>query len=574
MLAELYVLTGREAGKGITASPGVPTIFVGRAATNHIRVRDPQASRVHCRVDVTADGLVLHDNNSGNGTYVNGERVDGRRRLADHDEIQLGETRIRILIESPEERARWDRGGSPSEPSSLEESLSDASQVSSVGPLDEALRPPAPRDDDDDAAADEDDPADDRGEDRGAYAPDAEERAYAPDAEERAYAPDAEERADAPDAEERADAPDVEERAEAERDGSDGRADTEPELEPEPDDRPAAVGAWSTAAARAAQAAPAGEAAGKRRTLREVLPGYRIEVRLGGHSRAGVAVYRAQQLSLDRPVALKVLLARGPGREREVQRFVREAKAIARLPHPNIVPIHDVISRGTLRVLVMEFLAGGSLADVLEGGALTPGATLRVGEAVARALAYAHAHEVVHRNVKPSNVLYAPQMEAYKLGDFGLATGPGHARAGDTSFLDLPAEGLGFVPPELLQEQPDVDPRSDVYALGATLYACAAGRPPFDGRSGAEVAAKVLRDDPPPLPGVPRPLWNVIRRAMAKAPAARYPDGAAMLHELHACQAVQSGWGQPAHATPPATPPAAPPPAASPPASPPKRARS
>ena len=70
MLAELYVLTGRDAGKGITAAPGVPTIFVGRAATNHIRVRDPQASRVHCRVDVTAEGLILHDNNSGNGTVI------------------------------------------------------------------------------------------------------------------------------------------------------------------------------------------------------------------------------------------------------------------------------------------------------------------------------------------------------------------------------------------------------------------------------------------------------------------------------------------------------------------------
>ncbi|MCO5165322.1 MAG: serine/threonine protein kinase [Planctomycetes bacterium] len=261
-----------------------------------------------------------------------------------------------------------------------------------------------------------------------------------------------------------------------------------------------------------------------------------------------MAVYRAQQASLDRPVALKVLLARGPGRERDVERFVREAKAIARLPHPNIVTIHDVITRGTLRVIVMEYLGGGSLADLLEGGALTPDATLRVGEAVARALAYAHAHEVVHRNVKPSNVLYAPEMEAYKLGDFGLATGPGQARAGDTSFIDLPLEGLAFVPPELLEERPGADPRADVYALGATLYACAAGAPPFTGRTAVEVATRILRDDPPPLEGAAAPLWPLVRRAMAKVPADRHVDGAALLHEVRACQAMLARAGAPPRA--------------------------
>ncbi|MBX3467539.1 MAG: protein kinase [Planctomycetes bacterium] len=475
MLAELYVLTGREAGKGITASPGVPTIFVGRAATNHIRVRDPQASRVHFRVDVTADGLVLRDNNSGNGTFVNGERVEGSRELLDHDEIQLGGTRIRVLIEGPEERARWERGAT-SDAGALDDSLADGSQVSGDGgALDAAGRDPEPGEADDEATPDDDD-GDDDGEDDGDRAPD---------------------------------------------DGDPGEA-------PGGDDPPAP------------------EAAAPRRALREVLPGYRIEARLGGRSRAGVAVYRAQQASLDRPVALKVLLARGPGSQRDVERFVREAKAIARLPHPNIVTIHDVLTRGALRVIVMEYLAGGSLGDVLEGGPLGVDATLRVGEAVACALAYAHAHEVVHRNVKPSNVLFAPGAEAperggrdaYKLADFGLATGPGQARAGDTSFIDLPLEGLAFVPPELLEERPDADPRSDVYALGATLYACAAGAPPFTGRTAVEVATRVLRDDPAPLAQAAAPLWPLVRQAMAKDPAERQADGAALLRDVRACQAA------------------------------------
>ncbi len=517
MLAELYVLTGREAGKGITVSPGVPTIFVGRAATNHIRVRDPQASRVHCRVDVTADGLVLRDNNSGNGTFLNGERVDGSRWLEDGDEIELGETRIKVLIETPEERARWERG-TPSDVSALEDSLSEASQLSSISGLAVVRGGGALGEDGRDDGPDDDDAED--------------ELEVIEDDSPRASRANLRHERDEPSDDEVDDDHDEGSLTETAVDDVDRASQAEPPRR--------------TRARHAPEPPRAPEPASRRRTLREVLPGYRIEARLGGHSRAGVAVYRAQQVSLERPVALKVLLARGPDRERDVQRFVREAKAIARLPHPNIVTIHDVLSRGTLRVIVMEHVAGGSLADVLEGGgALEPGAILRVGEAVAEALAYAHAHEVVHRNVKPSNVLYAPEMEAYKLGDFGLATGPGHARAGDTSFLELPATGLAFVPPELLQERHEVDPRSDVYALGATLYACAAGRPPFEGRTGTEIAAKVLRDDPAPLPDVPAPLWTLIRRAMAKDVAERYPDGAALLHEVRACQAGQSSWGAP-----------------------------
>jgi hypothetical protein len=481
MLAELYVLSGRDAGKGITAVPGVPSIFMGRAATNHIRVRDPSASRVHCRVDVSADGLLLHDNNSGNGTYVNGERIQGSRRLEDQDEISLGETRIVVLIESPAERARWQRAA----PSDLEDSLSDgsdASQASSTASRDVVAVP-------------EDDPRDDR-----------------------------------------ADRDDEVDEDEDEAGGVMARGEPEPGEEPEPgdeagDDEPAPDPAPAPAAA------PAAPPARPRRALREVLPGYRIEARLGGRSRAGVAVYRARQVSLERPVALKVLLARGPNRERDVQRFVREARAIARLPHPNIVTIHDVLTRGTLRVIVMEYLGGGNLGDHLEGGALAPDEVLRVGEAVAAGLAYAHAHEVVHRNVKPSNVLFAQEVSTYKLADFGLAAAPGAPRAGDTSFLDLPLEALAFVAPELLRDPPAEDPRSDVYALGATLYACAAGRAPFQGRTAAEVAARVLRDDPAPLRALPAGLWTVIARALAKDPDDRYPDGAALLHELRACQA-------------------------------------
>jgi len=409
MLAEVYVLSGRDAGKGLSATPG-PPIFVGRAATNQMRIRDPQASRVHCRIDVKADGLVLFDNNSGNGTYVNGERVRNTRRLDDLDEIRIGATRLKVLIETEEER--------------------EAREVGSGAGLVRTI-PTGPRDP--------------------------------------------------------------------------GR------------ERPSESGEGPTKGGK----------------LREVLPGFRLEARLGGHSHLGVAVYRAVQLSLERPVALKVFLAKGDSRAKQVERFMREAKSIARLPHPNIVTIHDVIQRRSLNVLVMELLAGGSLADRLEDG-LEPEQALELGRAVSAALAYAHEHEVIHRSVKPSNVLYAPHVPTFKLGDFGFATPP-QEQSGETEFLAAtPVEAMGYLAPEQLKADTLADPRTDVYGLGATLYASLSGAPPFVGESEAEVAAAILNDAPPPLEDAPEELWELIARCLEKDPAARYADGVELRAALDA----------------------------------------
>ena len=441
MLAELYVLTGKDAGRGLTAGMG-PSIFMGRAATNQLRIRDPAASRVHCRLDVTTDGLVLHDNNSGNGTYVNDVRVTTSRRLDDNDEIRVGATRIKVLLETEDDQARW---GDRSTPSGSEELAISASASAS-----EARPRPirnAPRDND-------------------------------------------------------------------------------------------------PAHASAATLTPIEGKRKKRRALREVLPGYRFETRLGGHSREGMAVYRALQRSLDRNVALKVLLAKGSTSKSDVSRFLREARAIARLPHPNIVTIHDVVKRGNLNVIVMEYLAGGSLADRIDEGKQSIDSVLVVGEAIGAALAYAHDHDVVHRGVKPSNVLYAPNVDTYKLADFGFVTDPGGTHTGDTCFLTTPLAGLGYLAPEqVVAEDGDGGPdaRTDVYGLGATLYACAAGRAPFGGDSVAEVASAVLRDDPDPLPSkVPGSLKALIERCLAKDPADRYPDCRALITEIGACRTAWS----------------------------------
>ena len=467
MFAELYVLTGRDAGKGLTATPG-PSIYLGRAATNQLRIRDSIASRVHCRIDVGADGLTLHDNESGNGTFVNGERVAGSRRLDDGDTIRIGTTDVRVLIETETDRARW---GSLSAPAEGEGARS--------------IRV-APRD----------------GREASTLSASAETATASAELSASASAS--------------ATTESLESLSETWVDARDAA----------PPQRP------PTARHETARAS------GKR-ALREVLPGYVLEARLGGRHREGMAVYRARQRSLDRVVAVRVLVTRAGG---GLDPLLREARAIARLPHPHVVVIHDLIQRGSIQALVMEFLGGGSLLDRLENGpsALPLAQSLTLAEGVATALAYAHEHGIVHRNVRPSNVLFAPESGSWKLCDFGAAAGPAQPRAGDTTFLGTPLPGFGYLAPEQLGQDPAADPRIDVYGLGATLHACLTGRPPFQGETTPEIGAAIMRDPPPPVPNAPDSLQRLIARCLAKDPKDRWPDGRALLHELGACRAALS----------------------------------
>lgn len=425
MLAELYVLNGRDVGKVLDASAG-PVILLGRAASNTLRVRDPQASRVHCRIDVTTEGLTLRDAQSGNGTFVNEERLEGVRKLVDGDTIALGGTKIRVLIETEEDRELYrERLGKSAQP----------------------------------------------------------------------------------------------------RDGSGSGALEASALE-------------HSASESVSVAASLGSGIGKSK-LREVIPGYRLEARLGGHSRKGIAVYRATQYSLERSVALKVFLPRGQTRSEDVERFMREARAVARLPHPNIVTIHDVIGQGKMRAIVMEFLVGGSLRDQLDDGPLSLKQSLRCATMIASALSYLHEHGVVHRGVKPSNLLFVRAHRSWKLANFASATGLQGQRYGDTNFIDSPMEGFSYLAPEQLgADTTRLSPATDVYSLGASLLAALIGRPPFQGSAVPTLAAQIMRDPPPPAPeGIPSALREVIQRCLAKAPEDRFPHGAALLRALQACRA-------------------------------------
>src|ERR1700722_7170828 len=241
-------------------------------------------------------------------------------------------------------------------------------------------------------------------------------------------------------------------------------------------------------------------------------------------ARGGMAeVYRAHDRLLDRPVALKVLFPELSVDRSFVERFRREAQAAANLSHPNIVPVFDWGEDTGTYFIVMEFIDARPLSSILKtAGPLSAERTADVGAHVAAALGYAHKHGVIHRDVKPGNVLITDEGQV-KVTDFGIArainteeslTQTGAVMGTATYFSPEQAEGIG------------VDSRSDIYSLGVVLFEMATGRPPFLGDTPVSVASKHVRDIAPTpreiLETVPVPIEAVTMKAMAKLPDARY----------------------------------------------------
>jgi tetratricopeptide (TPR) repeat protein len=253
-----------------------------------------------------------------------------------------------------------------------------------------------------------------------------------------------------------------------------------------------------------------------------------------GRGATGV-VWRARQVSTGREVALKHLLAGEADRDQR-RRFEREALALAKLRHPNVVSVHAVGDHGGRPYLVMDLVQGESLQAALARGPLPLIDAVRIATQVAEALDHAHRHGVVHRDVKPDNVVL-DAAGAAKLTDFGLARdlqATGTRLSATGRFLGTP----GYWPPEQAAGRVDaIGPPSDVYALGATLWALLVGHPPFEGGLiDLVIAAESQPPEPPSAlrPEVDRALDAVCLHCMAKAPDDRYPSAAALVADLRA----------------------------------------
>jgi len=274
---------------------------------------------------------------------------------------------------------------------------------------------------------------------------------------------------------------------------------------------------------------------------------YRVAEKLGGGG-MGV-VYRAEDTSLGRPVALKFLPADLAGDPQALERFLREARSAAALNHPNICTIYEIAEHDGQRFIAMELLEGQTLRLRIAARPLPNDALLDLASQIAAALDAAHARGVVHRDIKPANIFVNPAGQV-KILDFGLAKQiPLRRPAPHPSFADVPtiddaphltspgvAVGtIAYMSPEQTRGE-DLDPRSDLFSFGAVLYEMATGRQAFDGSTPAVISHSILSEDPEPAshlnPQLPKGFDEILQRALEKDPDLRYQSASGILADL------------------------------------------
>ncbi|MDD5134201.1 MAG: serine/threonine-protein kinase [Phycisphaerae bacterium] len=275
------------------------------------------------------------------------------------------------------------------------------------------------------------------------------------------------------------------------------------------------------------------ESAKEPKDVAEQIPGYKILGKLGAGAMA--IVYKAKQISLDRTVAIKVLPRRFSENPDYVQRFYKEGKAAAKLNHNNIVAAYDVGEAGGYHYFVMEYVEGKTIyEDIANGKIFSETEAINIIKQVAMALAHAHARGLIHRDVKPKNIMIN-SAGVVKLADLGLAR--------DASDVQLAKSEAGkafgtpyYIAPEQIRGEMDLDARSDIYSLGATFYHMVTGRVPFDASTPPEVMKKHLRDALVPPDHINTSLSTgvseVIEIMMVKKKEDRYASAEELMMDL------------------------------------------
>jgi serine/threonine-protein kinase len=266
----------------------------------------------------------------------------------------------------------------------------------------------------------------------------------------------------------------------------------------------------------------------------QTLGEFRIEAKLGQGGMG--AVYRATQLGLDRPVALKLLPKHLAAETEFRERFLREAKKLAQMTHANMVQVFTFGTVDGHTYMAMQLMTGGSLQDLLaERGRLEPREAARIVREAARGLARAAREGIVHRDIKPANILLSEDGEEVRLGDFGLVKQVG----GGDQPLTQTGMVLGtphYMAPEQCEGLEDIDQRADLYALGLVLYQCLSGTLPAKGTTPLQIITHRLREDPPPLcdvaPHVPSGLAQVVEELLVRDREQRLSSAGELVERL------------------------------------------